>query len=108
MQCGVGGVNLIDDDLGFRESRRDISALVLFGFASDIPFWTKFGRVIAEGGFEIGDEVQLLILNRDQAKRVVGDLFRDSGDSGDLVTEKAHGRVKEKTIFIPFDVRLAR
>src|SRR5438067_11565627 len=104
----LSAVDLIDNDLRFGEAGRWIAALVDLRLARERAVGVDRWRVWAERGVEVWHERQRLIVDVDQAQRIIGDAFGLSGDGSDLIADEAEDRIEQQALLlVPAHVRTA-
>ena len=105
---GVGHVAALDDDVGLRERRVGIAfhdrrvaervavrAERLVALVA-LPVRVDERCAVGERGLEVGDDGQRLVVDLDQRRRLLGDLRRRRGDTGDDVALEAHRVLREE------------
>jgi hypothetical protein len=101
----LGGVALLDHDVGLPEAGRDVAALVYLHLAGDVASLVDLRGVRPERRLRIDDERVRLVLHLDQADVVLGRLLGVGGHRRDLLADVADDVREEDRVLEPGDVR---
>jgi hypothetical protein len=103
VQRCLGDVLTLDDQVGLLEPGRHVATYLLLHLAGDVAVRMDSGSIRLEGGIGVHHKRQRLVLDIDQAQRILGDLLGVGRHRRHLLTDVAHDLREQLSVLKPGD-----